>query len=54
MHRVAAKFVPRILTANQKQQLVDVLIQQFLAKQKGLSSPTHTTPLIWQLMTSSY
>jgi hypothetical protein len=24
MHRVAAKFVPRILTANRKQQLVDV------------------------------
>jgi hypothetical protein len=56
MHRVAAKFVPRILTADQKQQ------QQFLAKKKAgipgetkwLPSPTHRTPLIWHPVISSY
>jgi hypothetical protein len=34
MRRVAAKFVPRILTADQKQPRVDILTQQFLAKYK--------------------
>ena len=34
MHRVAAKFVPRILTADQKQQRVNILTHQFLAKNK--------------------
>jgi hypothetical protein len=28
--------------------------QQFLAKRKWLSSPTHRTPLIWHPVTSSY
>jgi hypothetical protein len=36
MHRVAAKFVPRILTADQKQQRVS---QQFLAKNKIAAIP---------------
>jgi hypothetical protein len=31
-----------------------VLTQQFLAKQKWLSSPTYRTPLIWHPVTSSY
>jgi hypothetical protein len=34
MHCVAAKFVPRILTADQKQQLINILTQQFLAIDK--------------------
>jgi hypothetical protein len=34
MHCVAAKFVPRILTADQKQQRVDVCHFVFLAKHK--------------------
>jgi hypothetical protein len=48
MHRVAAKFVPRIMTADQKQQRI------FWQNTKWLSSPTHRTPLIWHPVTSSY
>jgi hypothetical protein len=47
MHYVAAKFVPRILTADQKQ-------QQFLAKHKMAVTPHPHTPLIWHPVTSSY
>jgi len=55
MHRVAAKFVPRILTADQKQQRVD-----FGTELCQLASDDETflsrviTPLIWHPVTSSY
>ena len=51
MHSFAAKFVPRILTADQKQQRVNVLTHQFLAKNKIAIIPTHRTPLIWHHVT---
>jgi hypothetical protein len=46
MHHVAAKFVPRILTADQKQQCV-VLTQQFLGKYKMavISHPPYSPDL---------
>ena len=52
-HHVAAKFVPRILTADQKQQCISICTELNL-KIKWLSSPTHRTPLIWHRVTSSY
>jgi hypothetical protein len=51
MHRVAAKFVPRILTADQKQQRVDVCTE---LHQLASDDETHRTPLIWHPVTSSY
>jgi hypothetical protein len=50
MHHVAAKFVPRILTADQKQQCVDAVSG---ARRNGCH-PIHRTPLIWHPVTSSY
>jgi putative NIF3 family GTP cyclohydrolase 1 type 2 len=49
MHCVAAKFVPRILTAPSH---TSVLTQQVLAKYKMAVIPHH--PLIWHPVTSSY
>jgi hypothetical protein len=43
MHRVAAKFVPRILTADQKQQRTNVCTE-LNWKTKWLSSPTTVLP----------
>jgi hypothetical protein len=53
MNRFAAKFVPRILGADQKHQRVNICTE-LNRKTKWLSSPTHRTPLIWQPVTSSY
>jgi hypothetical protein len=48
MHRVTAKFVPGILTADQKQQCGDVCTELLqLASDNGCHPPTHHTPLIW-------
>jgi hypothetical protein len=55
MHRVAAKFVPMILTADQMQQrTLPSLPSSFWRKTKWLSFHTHLTPLIWHPVTSSY
>jgi hypothetical protein len=48
---VAAKFVPWILTADQKQQRVDVCTE---LSQLASDNETHHTPLIWHPVTSSY
>jgi hypothetical protein len=47
MHRVAAKFVPRILTSDPKQ-------QQFLAKHKMAVIPHTPYPPFWHPVTSTY
>jgi len=49
MHRVTAKFVPRILTRSSSASPTS-----FWQKTKLLLSPTHHTPLIWHPVTSSY
>jgi hypothetical protein len=54
MHHVAGNFVPRILTADQKQQRVDVCHSVFMAKHKMTVIPTQRTPLIWYPVPSSY
>jgi hypothetical protein len=50
MHHVAAKVVPRILTADQKQ-CIDVCTELC---QLASNDETHHTPLIWHPVTSSY
>jgi hypothetical protein len=53
MHRVTAKFVPRILTADQKQQCGDVCTELHqLASDNGCYPPTQHTPLIWHFVIS--
>jgi hypothetical protein len=55
MHHGAAKFVPRILTGDQKQhRTLPSSPSSFWRKTKWLSFPTHRTPLIWCPVTSSY
>ena len=55
MHRVAAKFVPRILTADQKQQRVNVCTElRQLASNNETFLSRVITPLIWHPVTSSY
>ena len=55
MHHVTTKFVPRILTADQKQQRVNVCTKlRQLASNDETLSPTHRTPLIWHPVTSFY
>jgi hypothetical protein len=51
MHCVADNFVPRILTVLSH---TSVFTQQFLVKQKWLSSSIHRTSLIWHPVTSFY
>ena len=55
MHHVAAKFVPRILTADQKQQHIDVYTElRQLASDDETFLSRVITPLIWHPVTSSY
>jgi hypothetical protein len=51
MHRVAAKFVSRILTPRLT---LPFSPSSFWRNIKWLSSPTYRTPLIWHPVTSSY
>jgi hypothetical protein len=51
MHRVEAKFMPRILAADQKQQRVDICTE---LHQLASDDETFLTPLIWHPVTSSY